>query len=366
MLPSALRGYPLSTIVVQLPGATSQDPKKTNPTLLPISQSNRNPNKEMAAPIFQTPRSGRPFGGIVNPFVTTRPAPPPPPPTRPPRNANAWRQAFGPNPFNPATTANDNNNNNNNSSNNNPVFQPRRQPRYREDEPYFAFQQRAFRAPAAAPQLGQNGAAGTAPEPVVPPLAVLAALARDAVDAALAFCAALAVRALAAAYGSLVFLWAVALPAGARLLWAVAGWAVFGFAAWWLGTVSLRASARLLRASARLLLGWKTPARSYGLRPDFTSRSVAPLGGLGAAGRVVAAVPGDGVSLLTDLSTNVLPYGTGISRETTVFTEQCPADGPDLLEMWNISFVWNVSITTVTAMLWNNFIEPADRGDAPW
>lgn len=71
----------------------------------------------MAALIFQAPRSGRPSGGIVNPFETTRPATPPPPPTRPPPNANAWRQAFGPNPFNPATT-NDDDDDNNNSNNN--------------------------------------------------------------------------------------------------------------------------------------------------------------------------------------------------------------------------------------------------------
>jgi hypothetical protein len=351
----------------------------------------------MAALIFQTPRSGRPFGGIVNPFETTRPAPPPPPPTRPPPNANAWRQAFGPNPFNPATTTNDNDDNNNNQEGQpagpapanppiwgNPDFQPRlpppRQPRHREDEPYFAFQQRASQQPAfqqpaaavpAAPQLGHDGTAGTAPEPIVPPLTVLAALTREAVGGAATFCAALAVRALAAAYGSLVFLWAVALPAVARLLagllWALAGWAVFGLAAWWLGAVFLGASARLFRASTGLLLGWswKTPARSYGLRSDFTSRSVATLGGLGAECRVAAAAPGNGASLLTGLSTKVLPYGTASSRETTVFTEQCPADGPDLSETWNISFVWNVSITTVTAMLWNNLIEPAER-DAPW
>lgn len=325
------------------------------------------------ADLFQPPGTRRrPFGGIVNPFEAPTPAPPPQP-ARPPQSPNAWRTAFGPNPFNqalqpgPAPPAVQ------------PIwgfpdYQPRGPARdrpYREDAPYFNFQHRAFRNPAApaAVPLGPNGAAGTAPEPIAPLLLVLAASVRGAASAALASCAAL----LGMACDLALFLWRVALPALLRLLaallwvlaallWALARCAVYGFVVWWLGAVLARLSAFSFRWATGTALGWswKTPAKAYRLRREYTTWSASSARAAG----VVAPAPGSGASLRTDLSTNLVSYDTGVSERTAVLTEQCPLDNSDLLlKTWNISFVWNVSITTVTAILWNNFIEPFERDD---
>ncbi|ROV97690.1 hypothetical protein VMCG_07384 [Cytospora schulzeri] len=355
--------------------------------------------------LFQTPRSGRPFGGIVNPFEGTRPTPPPPTPSSP-TNPNAWRDAFGPNPFNPEVQGRqppagptpppiwghpDYQ----------PHLPPRQQP-YREDIPYFTFQRRAIRSSPPPPPppppppdaaaattsipvipvlipLGTNGTAGTAPQPIIPLTITLTALLTNALQTLLTSCAGHAARSLTTIHDAALFLWTTTLPALAGVLaglaWALARCAALGLAAWFL----LRVANRLFRMATEVLLGWSWKmvpgAGSYGLRAEFTSWSVTPAGGGGGGGGglVAAVAPGNGgdgggASLqATCLSTNTWPYyyDTAFLGRATSLMEQCPADGFDLLKAWNISYVWNVTITTVTGILWDNFIEPIDR-EEPW
>lgn len=331
--------------------------------------------------LFRPRNSRRPFGGVVNPFESSRPAPPSPPATPVHPSPNAWRTTFGPNPFSqprpppppPPTTQKPR-----------PQVRPARphatgyQPHapvrhrpYLEDVPYYNFQRRAFRrtpaagpvapavsaAPAARVPLGHAGAAGTAVGPILPLLMTLAACIRDAASSCVALCAAQLVRAAGVA--------CVVVPAVLRLLAVLlsilARCAVYGAVFWWFDTVFVRASAFVLRWASAFFLGWswKTPARACRLRREYTSWSVSPMR---AADGVAAASSKDGgASFPIDL-TKSLSHDSRLPDGMTVFTHHLPWDGFDPARFLNISFVWNVTVTTVTSVVRENAIIPAERG----
>ncbi|KUI67442.1 hypothetical protein VM1G_03363 [Cytospora mali] len=328
----------------------------------------------MAGP-FEQPGNGRPFGDMINPFEEKR-TPIPAPQPRP--DPNAWRTTFGPNPFNPAARALERERERERRRGRGRIPAPAaveadrpriwahpdlRPPQqilqpYREDIPYFNAQRHAFRRPVAVTPvpLGVNGTAGTSPGPAALPLTSLENSIRIACGAVFGYHIDQAGRFLGAVYGDMVFLWDVTFALVSLLidlLWFLARCAVLWFVTWWVGTVSLRLWILFCKSLAEFFLGkvWKYPANYYELRRGFTMWSVTPLGGRGAVGRTVR-VPGHGTSFRTVSSTGMIPR----AMQTT---EKALAEGFRLANLWNVTLVWNITVTTMTAVLWN-FVGPVD------
>ncbi|KUI60613.1 hypothetical protein VP1G_07844 [Cytospora mali] len=326
------------------------------------------------AGLFEQRGNGRPFGDIVNPFEEKR-TPNPPPQPRP--DPNAWRATFGPNPFNPAAQAQERQRERERRRGRGripvpaaadrprtwahpdlrppqPILQP-----YRNDILYFNAQRHTFRQPVAvAPvRLGVNGTAGTSPGPAALPLTGQENSNRNACGAVFGHHIDQAGHFLGSVYGDIVFLWdeTFALVSLLRdLLWFLARCAALWFVTWWVGTVSLRLWILFCKPLTEFFLGkvWRYPANYYELRREFTMWSVTPLGGIGAVDRMVR-VPGRGASFWTISSTYMIPR----AMQTT---EKALAEGFRLANLWNVTLVWNITVTTMTAVLWN-FIGPVDQ-----